>query len=180
MICVTHDQVEAMTLATRIVVLNNQTHMIAQIGTPLQLYECSENTFLAQFIGSPKMSPVEGTISAPGQGSTEVNVNAGGAATVPVGSAGMAAGTAVQLGVSPEDMLPTGEGDATVFEGEMAILEKLGEVTVIYFKVHEGEAQVIAKILGIADMQRGEMPRLTAAPEKLHLFDKSGHSFFYK
>ncbi|MEL7216148.1 MAG: sn-glycerol-3-phosphate ABC transporter ATP-binding protein UgpC [Pseudomonadota bacterium] len=180
MIYVTHDQVEAMTLATRIVVLNNKTHTIAQVGTPLQLYERPENTFVAQFIGSPKMNLLEGTIAAPGEGGTEVNVTAGGAATVPVGSAGMASGTRVQLGVRPEDMLPAGEGDATVFEGEVAILEKLGEVTVVYFKAREGEAQVIAKIPGIADVQRGEMLRLTAAPEKLHLFDESGHSFFYK
>jgi alpha-glucoside transport system ATP-binding protein len=176
---VTHDQVEAMTLATRIVVLNNKTHTIAQVGTPLQLYERPENTFVAQFIGSPKMNLMPATVTDSGL-ATSVTVNAGGSATVPVSSADAVNGTCVQLGVRPEDMLPAGEGDEVIYSGQVEILEKLGEVTVVYFKAREGEAQVIAKIPGIADVERGSTLSLTAKQEKLHLFDANGHSFFYK
>ncbi|MEL6582381.1 MAG: sn-glycerol-3-phosphate ABC transporter ATP-binding protein UgpC [Pseudomonadota bacterium] len=179
MIYVTHDQVEAMTLATRIVVLNNKTHTIAQVGTPLQLYERPENTFVAQFIGSPKMNLFPATITSAGE-ATGVSVTAGGEATVPVSSGAAGPGTAVQLGARPEDMLPAQEGDPVVFTGHVEILERLGEVTVVYFKAREGEAQTIAKIPGIAHVDRGATLSLTAKPEKLHLFDEAGHSFFYK
>ena len=180
MIYVTHDQVEAMTLATRIVVLNNKTHTVAQFGSPLDLYQRPENTFVAQFIGSPKMNLLPATISAAGEAATAVDVTAGGTATVPVGSAGAASGTAVQLGVRPEDFLVASPGQPVIFEGEASFTEKLGEVTVVYFTPRPGEDAVIAKIPGIADVSKGTHLSLTAAPDKLHLFDADGHSFFHK
>lgn len=180
MIYVTHDQVEAMTLATRIVVLNNKTHTIAQFGTPLNLYQRPENTFVAQFIGSPKMNLLPGTISAAQDTTTTVDVSAGGVATVPVNAAGLPSGTEVQLGVRPEDFVVAQPGDAVIFQGQASYTEKLGEVTVVYFTPRDGEDSVIAKIPGIADVSKGTQLSLTASPDKLHLFDASGHSFFYK
>lgn len=179
MIYVTHDQVEAMTLATRIVVLNNKTHTVAQFGSPLELYQRPQNTFVAQFIGSPKMNLLPATITTTGD-TTSVEVAAGGIATVPVGSAGIESGTPVQLGVRPEDFVVANSDDPVIFEGEASYTEKLGEVTVVYFTPREGEDSVIAKIPGIADVSRGTYLRLTAAADKLHLFDGDGHSFFYK
>ncbi|QPH52413.1 ABC transporter ATP-binding protein [Pontivivens ytuae] len=180
MIYVTHDQVEAMTLATRIVVLNNKTHTVAQFGTPLELYERPENTFVAQFIGSPKMNLFPATISEPGDASTGITITAGGSGTVPVGSAGMSGGTQVQFGVRPEDFVVAGPGDTVVYEGTAEYTEKLGEVTVVYFAAREGEAAAIAKIPGIADVSKGDKLALTVDPSKMHLFDADGHSFFHK
>ncbi|RED17943.1 ABC transporter ATP-binding protein [Pontivivens insulae] len=179
MIYVTHDQVEAMTLASRIVVLNNKTHTVAQFGTPLELYERPQNTFVAQFIGSPKMNLFPGTISASGD-QTGVAIAAGGTATVPVSSAGAGEGTKVQLGARPEDMIIAGPGDEVIFEGQVSYTEKLGEVTVVYFAPRDGEDGAIAKIPGIADVSKGQQIALTAAADKLHLFDEAGQSFFYK
>ena len=179
MIYVTHDQVEAMTLATRIVVLNNKSHTVAQFGTPLELYQRPENTFVAQFIGSPKMNLLPATITASGD-TTTVDAIEGGAATVPVSSAGLPVGTLVQLGIRPEDFIVAQAGDPVIFSGQASYTEKLGEVTVVYFTPREGEDSVIAKIPGIADVSKGTHLSLTAAPDKLHLFDADGHSFFYK
>ncbi|MGB0497820.1 MAG: ABC transporter ATP-binding protein, partial [Rubricella sp.] len=132
MIYVTHDQVEAMTLASRIVVLANKG--IAQVGTPLELYQRPENTFVAQFIGSPAMNIVPAEIISGGDDTTHVRILAGGEAHVPVGSAGEGAGTPVQFGVRPEDLRLAGDGEEVVYTGEVEITERLGEVTVIYFK----------------------------------------------
>ncbi|WP_316013649.1 sn-glycerol-3-phosphate ABC transporter ATP-binding protein UgpC [Roseobacter sp. HKCCA0434] len=180
MIYVTHDQVEAMTLASRIVVLNNKTHTVAQFGSPLELYQRPENTFVAQFIGSPKMNLLPGTIRAGDAGHTGVDVAAGGVAEVPVSAANASEGERVQLGVRPEDFVVAREGDPVIFEGTASYTEKLGEVTVVYFDARDGEDPVIAKIPGIADVSKGTHLRLTAAPDKLHLFDTDGHSYFYK
>ncbi|MBB5516628.1 alpha-glucoside transport system ATP-binding protein [Rubricella aquisinus] len=179
MIYVTHDQVEAMTLATRIVVLNNKTHTIGQVGTPLQLYERPQNTFVAQFIGSPKMNLLSAKVTAVGD-ATAVDIDDGGIASVPVASADAKVGDTVSFGIRPEDLLVAGEGDPIVYSGEVEITEKLGEVTVVYFKTADGDDSVIAKIPGIADVNRGDRLSLTCAENKMHLFDASGQSFFYK
>ena len=103
MIYVTHDQVEAMTLATRIVVLANKG--IAQVGTPLELYERPENEFVAQFIGSPAMNLLPGEIVATGA-QTTVKLDGGGTAVSAVPTQDADKGLRVNIGVRPEDMVP--------------------------------------------------------------------------
>ncbi len=110
MIYVTHDQVEAMTLATRIVVLANKG--IAQVGTPLELYERPENEFVAQFIGSPAMNLLPGKISETGK-KTTVTLDGGGTAVSTVPSKDSDAGLQVNVGVRPEDLVAT-DGDAAL------------------------------------------------------------------
>ena len=129
MIYVTHDQVEAMTLASRIVVLT-VGEGIGQVGTPLELYERPENEFVAQFIGSPAMNLLDGEIVRTGA-ETVVQIEGGGLArsTVPTGDSDM--GLKVRAGIRPEDFIPT-EDDA-IFAGEVEITEALGEVTQLYF-----------------------------------------------
>ncbi|MGJ8612121.1 MAG: ABC transporter ATP-binding protein, partial [Octadecabacter sp.] len=128
MIYVTHDQVEAMTLATRIVVLANKG--IAQVGTPLELYERPENEFVAKFIGSPAMNLLAGEIIETGT-ITKVRLDSGltVASAVPTQTADK--GLKVNIGVRPEDMV-VAAGDA-IFEGTVKFTEALGEVTLLYF-----------------------------------------------
>ncbi|MEM7470184.1 MAG: sn-glycerol-3-phosphate ABC transporter ATP-binding protein UgpC [Pseudomonadota bacterium] len=177
MIYVTHDQVEAMTLASRIVVLANKG--IAQVGSPLELYETPENEFVAQFIGSPAMNLLPGEVVATGE-MTEVKLDDGsGLIKAKIPTTDQDQGLRVNVGIRPEDMVAT-EGDAFAFKGEVAISEKLGEVTQFYFKSNsEGAAQVIAKLAGIHNGMRGQVMSMTAAPEKVHLF-ANGTSLLYR
>jgi len=176
MVYVTHDQVEAMTLASRIVVLANRG--IAQVGTPLDLYERPENEFVAQFIGSPAMNLMPGEVVETGE-TTRVKVHQGGgtiACNIP--TADEHKGASVNVGIRPEDMIPA-PGEDFAFEGDVSISEALGEVTQVYFGSPGSDSNtVIAKLQGIHRDVRGQKMRLSANAAKVHLF-KDGHSLFY-
>ncbi|MDG1119058.1 MAG: sn-glycerol-3-phosphate ABC transporter ATP-binding protein UgpC [Flavimaricola sp.] len=174
MIYVTHDQVEAMTLATRIVVLANKG--IAQVGSPLELYERPENEFVAQFIGSPAMNLLPGEIVGTGA-QTTIKLVGGGTAVSAVSTQEADKGLKVNVGVRPEDMVAT-DGDY-LFEGAVNFTEALGEVTILYFdKVGDNDA-VIGKLAGIHPELRGKSVRMTAAPEKVQVFH-NGRSLYYR
>ena len=177
MVYVTHDQVEAMTLATRIVVLANKG--IAQVGTPLDLYERPENEFVAQFIGSPAMNLLPGKIVETGDVTT-VSVDHGNgiiAANIP--SKPDMKGVVVNVGIRPEDMTPV-TGDNYAFENIVEISEALGEVTQVYFKRQDiNSSPVIAKLPGIHRDVRGKRMRMSTEPEKIHLFAE-GVSLLYR
>ncbi|PRD38867.1 UNVERIFIED_CONTAM: aglK [Trichonephila clavipes] len=174
MIYVTHDQVEAMTLASRIVVLAGGG--IAQVGTPLELYERPENEFVAQFIGSPAMNLLPGKIVATGA-ETRVKLDGGGEAVAAIPTADADLGLSVNLGVRPEDMVPS--GPPALYTGEVEITEALGEVTLLYFKRAGETAPVVAKLPGIHQGLRHSQVHLTADPAKLHLFH-NGRSLLYR
>ncbi|MCG6901905.1 MAG: sn-glycerol-3-phosphate ABC transporter ATP-binding protein UgpC [Rhodobacter sp.] len=175
MIYVTHDQVEAMTLASRIVVLANKG--IAQVGSPLQLYERPENEFVAQFIGSPAMNLLPGEVIKTGARTT-VRLDGGGTAESDVATTDADMGLKVNVGVRPEDLVES-KTDAWIYDGTVNILEALGEVTVLYFVAEEGRDPVIAKLPGIHADLRGNTVRLTADPGKVHLFH-DGKSLLYR
>lgn len=174
MIYVTHDQVEAMTLASRIVVLAGGG--ISQVGAPLELYERPKNEFVAQFIGSPSMNLLPGEVIETGT-ETVVRLANGGIARSSVPTQGSDKGLKVNIGVRPEDFLETGsEG---MFTGEVEFTEALGEVTLLYFKKQGEAAQVVAKLPGIhADLRRKTVT-LSAQPGKVHLF-ANGESLLYR
>ena len=174
MIYVTHDQVEAMTLASRIVVLAGGG--ISQVGSPLELYERPENEFVAQFIGSPAMNILDGVITETGA-ETVVKLDNGGVARAAHATTSADKGLRVRLGVRPEDFLET-SGDA-IFTGEVEITEALGEVTLLYFKKQGEAAQVVAKLPGIHSDLRRKVVNLGADPKKIHLFSK-GKSLLYR
>ncbi|MDJ0860270.1 MAG: sn-glycerol-3-phosphate ABC transporter ATP-binding protein UgpC [Dinoroseobacter sp.] len=175
MIYVTHDQVEAMTLASRIVVLAGGG--VAQVGSPLELYEKPENEFVAQFIGSPKMNLLPGKIVGTGE-TTTIEMASGGQAVSHYPSDASLMGAAVNVGVRPEDMVEV-EGDGPfIFEGKVAITEALGEVTLLYFEAPAGAEPSIAKLPGIHKDLKGQVARLTASPDKVHVF-KDGVSLLY-
>ncbi len=174
MVYVTHDQVEAMTLASRIVVLADKG--IAQVGPPLELYERPRNEFVARFIGSPAMNLLAGEIVETGP-TTTVRLENGGTAVsgVPTGEGDR--GMKVNVGIRPEDLTLT-DGPA-VHVGEVDMIEALGEVTQLHFLAPDGEIAVIAKLPGIRSSLRGQTVRLSADPAKVHLF-ANGQSLLYR
>jgi alpha-glucoside transport system ATP-binding protein len=174
MIYVTHDQVEAMTLATRIVVLANKG--IAQVGSPLELYERPENEFVAQFIGSPAMNLLSGEVVGTGK-TTTVKLDGGGTAMAAIETQAADKGIRVNVGVRPEDLVAA-KGDY-IFEGKVNFTEALGEVTLLYFEKQGENDAVIGKLPGIHADLRGKDVRLTAAPNKVQIFH-NGQSLHYR
>ncbi|MCU0905196.1 MAG: sn-glycerol-3-phosphate ABC transporter ATP-binding protein UgpC [Tabrizicola sp.] len=175
MIYVTHDQVEAMTLASRIVVLT-VGQGIGQVGTPLELYERPENEFVAQFIGSPAMNLIPGEITGTGAVTT-ISVAGGGTAQAEIPTQAADMGLKVNVGVRPEDFVAT-EG-VPIFTGKVEITEALGEVTQLYFEKQGRETPIIAKLPGIHPQLRHQTVKLTANPKKVHLF-AGGKSLLYR
>ena len=177
MVYVTHDQVEAMTLASRIVVLAGGG--IAQVGSPLTLYERPNSTFVAQFIGSPAMNLLSGKIVGTGETTTLELPEGGGTITSDYPSRDADMGAQVQVGIRPEDMEATEDANFA-FHGTVEIVEALGEVTLLYFEKSAPEHEpVIGKLHGIHPKLRGKDVRLTAAPDRVHVF-KDGISLKYR
>ncbi|NUS70087.1 MAG: sn-glycerol-3-phosphate ABC transporter ATP-binding protein UgpC [Ensifer adhaerens] len=173
MIYVTHDQVEAMTLADRIVVLS-QGH-IEQVGAPLELYERPANLFVARFIGSPAMNIIPSTVTATGA-QTTVKLTGGKSVTLDIPTDSSQNGKTASFGVRPED-LQVSAGDDFLFEGTISIVEALGEVTLLYIEGLVDKEPIIAKIPGILPVHRGDKVRFTADKAKLHLFDADGRTY---
>jgi alpha-glucoside transport system ATP-binding protein len=177
MIYVTHDQVEAMTLASRIVVLAGGG--IAQVGSPLDLYERPNSTFVAKFIGSPAMNLLGGKITGTGDVTTLELDQGGGTITSHYPSRPDDMGAVVEIGIRPEDMVETDAADFA-YHGTVEITEALGEVTLLYFKrAHPDDDPVIGKLAGIHKGLRGNDVKLSAAPEKVHVF-KDEVSLLYR
>ena len=173
MIYVTHDQVEAMTLADRIVVLS--AGRIEQVGAPLELYERPKNLFVAKFIGSPAMNIIPATIAVPGD-QTQIDLKGGKVVTVPVATQASEKGKAASFGIRPEDLTVT-TSDEYLFEGQVAIVEALGEVTLLYIEGLSDEEPIIAKLPGIFKVEKGAKLRFAADPSKMHLFDADGQTY---
>lgn len=173
MVYVTHDQVEAMTLADRIVVLREG--VIEQVGAPIELYESPANLFVARFIGSPAMNIIAGTIEKAGTNATVILPGGHGVTTgltVPESDVGSTA----SFGVRPEH-LAIAQGDDYLFEGKVALIEKLGEITLLYLEGLTDEEPVIAKLPGTSGIERGSMVRFTAPKDAFQLFDAKGLSY---
>ncbi|MGI9388602.1 MAG: ABC transporter ATP-binding protein [Boseongicola sp.] len=167
MIYVTHDQVEAMTLASRIVVLAGGG--VAQVGSPLELYERPENEFVAQFIGSPSMNLLPGEITETGE-QTTISIDGGGVAVSNYPTRPEDKGARVNIGVRPEDFVPATEEAGRIYRGKVNITEALGEVTLLYFEPQGDAEAVIGKLAGIHKDLRGTEVDLTANSSKVHVF----------
>ena len=172
MIYVTHDQVEAMTLADRIVVLNGG--LIEQVGTPIDLYDHPVNLFVARFIGSPAMNLIPCSIDSAEPIST-VTPTRGNPMIVNMPIAVDAVGSNGTLGIRPEDFEIGGE-NAAIVSGEIDIVEVLGEFTMVYVECGMSEP-VLAKLDGNVPARIGDRVHLTAPITKLHLFDGNGQAF---
>jgi len=164
MIYVTHDQVEAMTLADRIVVLHGGR--IEQVGTPLELYNRPANLFVARFIGSPAMNIIDAEITSQRPGRISVR---GTAIDLPPGAAVPPPGQLIKLGVRPEDLRPASP-DQALLAGTVSLVEHLGEVTLTYIDIGATDP-IIAKLDGATQVARGDVIGLNAERHKLHVFD---------
>ena len=139
MIFVTHDQVEAMTLADRIVVLN--AGVIEQVGTPREVYHRPRNLFVAGFIGSPAMNLLPGKVTAQSD-SLSVALDGGATLTVPGWFGALPAGSPVTVGIRPE-RLALAAGDAAQLRGDLTLAEHLGDETILHLRRPDGGALVL-------------------------------------
>ncbi|MEP6657787.1 MAG: sn-glycerol-3-phosphate ABC transporter ATP-binding protein UgpC [Betaproteobacteria bacterium] len=162
---VTHDQVEAMTMADRIVVMHDGR--VEQIGTPLELYDHPDNLFVAQFIGSPAMNVVNGSVRR-GGGTAYVEVPGG--VRWPLDHGPGADGQAVTYGIRPEHLTLAATGGNAV-PGEIIVVEPTGAETEFVIKV--GEAQVDLRTHGRPSVNPGDKVGLAIDPMNVHVFDQA-------
>ena len=176
MIYVTHDQVEAMTLADRIVALD--VGRIQQVGAPLDLYSRPNNLFVAGFIGSPKMNLLPGKVLAADVGRLTIGIEAFAGARLDVAANGAIVGDDVTVGVRPESLgvlprnepVPLGE---TVLPARVVSLERLGNITFAY--LDGGTPEVITvQIMGAVGIEVGQTVNLGFRAANVHVFDRSG------
>jgi multiple sugar transport system ATP-binding protein len=173
MIYVTHDQVEAMTLADRIVVL--QAGRIEQVGAPLELYEHPANLFVAGFIGSPRMNFIEATLLDAQAGQAMVELADGSRLRCEVDAARARVGDKVSLGVRPEHLKP-GSGD-NAFQATVTFLDRLGGTSFVYFDFPKAALSLTAEMPGSTRVRQGERVSLVAPAEACYLFDAEGRAF---
>ena len=174
MIHVTHDQVEAMTMANRIVVLNGGR--VEQIGRPLELYQAPRNRFVAGFIGSPAMNFLDGRIAGLRHRRVDVDLGGGGRVAVCcIPRAGAVEGAPVTLGVRPEALAPDGEGDSTI-AGKVSTVERLGGETCIYLGTAEGH-ELTVHVPGDRMVAPGDRIAIGLSADRCHLFDANGEAF---
>jgi len=162
---VTHDQVEAMTMADRIVVM--QDGRIEQIGEPLQLYDHPANLFVAQFIGSPSMNVVKGVIK---RSNGTACVDMGDGVQWPLHQSPGAEGQSVAYGVRPGDLSLTDTSTPGAVVGEVVVVEPTGAETELL--IQAGQAQLILVTHGRTAVNPGDRVGLAVTPGKVHVFDQ--------
>jgi sn-glycerol 3-phosphate transport system ATP-binding protein len=165
-IYVTHDQIEAMTMADRLIVMN--AGIAQQIGTPMDVYEKPATIFVAGFIGSPAMNFLAAKV---GEGGRFVDLAGTGDAkvTLPLANqTSVAPGTAVALGVRPEHLLAADNG---TLEFEVELAEPLGADTLLHGRFGEARELVTVRQSGHVLAQPGEKRRFSVGATRLHLFD---------
>jgi lactose/L-arabinose transport system ATP-binding protein len=160
MIYVTHDQVEAMTLADKIVVLRGGH--IEQVGAPLDLYRDPDNRFVAGFIGSPSMNFLKGTVRA-------TAIEAPGLATTVPAPTACADGAAVEVGLRPEHLSVDRAGDSHTVD----LTEALGGVSYAYLVSKATGERLIVEERGDTRSREGETVGLTFEPHRAYVFDAS-------
>lgn len=175
MVYVTHDQVEAMTMADRIVVLNNGR--IEQIGAPLELYRQPQNLFVAGFIGSPKMNFLKVPVTDVSSEGVMVQLPGEVSVTVPVSGGGLSRGDEVDLGVRPEHLLmgkaaANGAADA-ILQSSAELVEHLGSEVLLHATL-AGDQSIILRKSGDLAADRGDSVAIGVVAELCYIFDKHG------
>ena len=167
MIFVTHDQVEAMTLADRLIVMNGG--VAEQIGTPMDVYDKPATTFVAGFIGSPAMNFMSGKVADSRQ---SIDLTSTGAAKVNLplnGPTSAAPGTPVSVGIRPEHMLPYANGP---LELDIELAEPLGADTLLHGKVGAMRELMTIRLPGHVLAKPGDKRRFNIDAKNLHLFEQ--------
>src|SRR5579885_2207094 len=167
MIYVTHDQVEAMTLASKIVVLNRGR--IEQAGAPLDLYHRPQNLFVAGFIGSPRMNLIRARVIEAGAAAARLALADGGEARLPLAGNGLAPGAELTLGVRPEHMA-VGDAGLLAVRGSVDAVERLGEASYIHMHLADGTI-VTLRTPGDSPVEPGALLTASAGAGAVHVFD---------
>lgn len=167
---VTHDQIEAMTMAERIVVL--RAGKVEQIGTPLEVYHRPNNLFVAGFIGSPRMNFLTGSVSEVLAGRLRISLPAGQFITIAAAFGELCAGASVTVGVRPEALTL---GDSDELQGRVLLIEQLGAVTLVHLDVGMAE-NIIVQIPSTNRYQAGVRVGLKLDDLQIHLFDAQGQA----
>jgi multiple sugar transport system ATP-binding protein len=177
MVYVTHDQVEAMTLGDRIVVMHEGR--IQQAGSPLELYEHPANRFVASFIGSPTINFISATVLSADAERVGLLLQGGTVIDVPADGGQLQVGARVDVGIRPEHMAPV-QGDARApspdvcrFDGEVTLVEQLGESHLIYLRLWD-DVELVARSPGHTQVRIGDRIALRARTEQLYIFDSDG------
>jgi multiple sugar transport system ATP-binding protein len=165
---VTHDQVEAMTLADRIIVLRDGR--IEQIGTPRELYERPANIFVAQFLGTPRMNMLSATVAEGGRATLED----GRSIALPPLAAPLAAGTPLSIGIRPEDIVIGDAPDALPFT--IRFIERLGGLATLHLGGREGDERIACQLRDDGSLGEGDTVFASLPPSHLHLFGADGQA----
>ena len=178
MVYVTHDQVEAMTLAHKIVLLHTgdliqERGSIAQVGTPMNLYHRPASLFVAEFIGSPKMNLLSGHLLRAEENYALVRIG-GHEISVAVDARHLQMGAQVQVGVRPEHIAVAGSGEGAGILSHLHHLERLGDSSLLYVRVGVDQPITTVKVDGSSQALFGSALTLRLLPEHLHLFDSQG------
>ncbi|EPJ43946.1 MAG: hypothetical protein OFPI_41110 [Osedax symbiont Rs2] len=163
---VTHDQVEAMTMADRLVVLKDG--IAAQIGTPMEIYDDPHNQFVAGFIGSPAMNFIDCTVS-------DDEIDIGGQKMLR--PANVCQRGALVLGIRPEHF--DNDADTTAIEGQVEMIEKIGASVFLYVKCDNIKELIVIQREGHSQVQIGEIVNIDPNPKKLYFFDKNTQQRIY-
>jgi ABC-type sugar transport system ATPase subunit len=168
MVYVTHDQIEAMTLADRIVVMNHGR--IEQVGKPLELYYSPADLFVAGFIGSPAMNFFPAEVESVEDGTARIAGDSVAPFVLPAGP--LKPGAAVTIGVRPEHLTPSAEGDFAT-AGIVELVERLGEASYAHVR-RADDKMTVAEIRGRLTPLPGQQVQLSAPVTDIHVFDAEG------
>jgi multiple sugar transport system ATP-binding protein len=171
MIYVTHDQVEAMTLADRIVVFSSGR--VEQVGTPLDLYHCPSNLFVAGFIGSPRMNFLPGHIVSATSEAAVVKLSGETLLRAAVDAGQLRAGDPITLGIRPDDVTLR-KGDANQFPVTLRHVEHTGDATVLYTDMDGLADPFVVRWPGSFPAERGSRLLLTVSDTACYVFESHG------
>ena len=172
-IMVTHDQAEAMTLADRIIVMNDRR--IQQIGSPMEIYNRPVNRFVARFVGSPAMSMVPAKLVPGTSDFATIVLGDNSQVETSVDRASLPPGSDLELGVRPENVIVTKEAPGSI-EAVADLVERLGERTLVYARLSDGTL-ITAHDDGNSKVQLGDKINLLIDARSAHLFDADGTAY---
>lgn len=173
MIYVTHDQVEAMTLADRIVVFKDGK--IEQVGTPIDLYKRPANLFVAQFIGSPAMNILQAKVVRKSGELVHLVLDCGLSLGVSAKGSAVSVGDRISIGIRPENTQVVASGHAgPLLSGRIDLVENLGEVQLLYVDLGSATNKYIIKAPGEKAYTRTDTVHFTAQAGDIHVFDAAG------
>ncbi len=170
-VIVTHDQMEALTMANRIAIMRDG--MIEQIGTPHEVFSKPSNVFVAGFIGSPKMNLLDGRLSAVRDGMATIELGAG-SMTFPVPEAASALGQSnLTIGIRPRALEPVDTPNERSLTGQVELIEPMGAETLVH--VRDDDARDLRVVLPRErKVTPGEILHLACDLSQTHIFDDSG------